>query len=106
MSIYQPQFDRGVYPSFKIQRPNQNFPEAFTIFAYRSNEEISDNDERKGHIPAITEHLMELGLKHHVVDVMLISEAEYLDDSIEYSPLHRLERCVSVATKLETLDLL
>lgn len=106
VSIYQPQFDRGVYPSFKIQRPNQNFPEAFTIFAYRSNEEISDNDERKGHIPAITEHLMELGLKHHVVDVMLISEAEYLDDSIEYSPLHRLERCVSVATKLETLDLL
>ncbi len=104
--IYQPQFDRGVFPSFKVQRPNQNFEEAFTIFAYRSNEEISDNDERKGHMPTITEHLMELGLKHHVVDVKLISEAEYIDDTIEYSPLHRLEPCASIHTKLENLGLL
>lgn len=105
-SFYPPQFDKGVYPSLRVQRPNKNFAEAFTIFAYRSNEEISDNDKRKVHVPTTTEHLMELSLKHHVVDVKLISEAEYLDDSIEYSPLHRLEPCASVFTKLETLDLL
>ena len=105
-SFYPPQFDKRVYPSLRVQRPNQNFAEAFTIFAYRSNEEISDNDKRKGHMPTVTEHLMELGLKHHVVNVKLISEAEYLDDSIEYSPLHRLEPCASVFTKLENLGLL
>ena len=105
-SFYPPQFDKRVFPSLRIQRPNQKFAEAFSIFAYRSNEEISDNDERKERLPTVTEHLMELGLKHHVVDVKLISEAEYLDDGIAYSPLHRLEPCASIFTKLETLDLL
>ena len=103
-TFYPPQFDKRVKPSLRIRRHNKNFDEVFSIFAYRSNEEFSENDKRKSHMVATTAHLMEMGFKHYVVDVKLISEKEILDATSEYSPLCRLEPCASIFTKLENID--
>lgn len=105
-TFYPPQFDYKVHPALRIRQHNKNFDEVFSIFAYRSNEEFSENDKRKSHMVATTAHLMEMGIKHYVVDVMLISEKEIEDKTIDYSPLCRLETCASVFTKLENLGLL
>lgn len=105
-TFYPPQYDPGVRPSLRIRQPNKNFDEVFSIFAYRSNEEFSEDDERKAGMVTATAHLMEMGMKHYVVDVKLISEKEIRDEKIDYSPLCRLDPCASVFTKLENLGLL
>ena len=105
-TFYPPQFDKRVQPSLRIRRQNIDFDEVFSIFAYRSNEEFAEDDERKSHMIATTAHLMEMGMKHYVVDVKLISEKEILDKTIDYSPLCRLEPCASIYTKLENLGLI
>ena len=105
-TFYPPQFDYRVHPALIIRQQNKNFDEMFSIFAYRSNEQFSEDDKRKSHMVATTAHLMEMGIKHYVVDVKLISEKEIRDEKIDYSPLCRLEPCASVFTKLEILGLL
>ena len=105
-TFYPPQFDKRVQPSLRIRRHNKNFDEVFSIFAYRSNEEFSEGDKRKSHMVATTAHLMEMGIRHYVVDMKLISEKEIRDETIDYSPLCRLKPCASTFTKLENLGLL
>lgn len=104
-TFHPPQFDKRVQPAIRIRRPGNNFDEVFSVFAYRSNEEFSENDERKSHMVATTAHLMEMGLKHYVVDVKLISEKEIVDKTNKYAPLYRLEPYAAMFTRLEKLDL-
>lgn len=103
--FYAPQFDRGVQPHIRIKRPSVNYDEALSIFACRSNEDFSNNDARKNNISAAEERLIELGIKHYIVDIKLISIREIDNDCAEYFPLHRLEQFGSIHTTLEQLGL-
>ena len=103
--LYPPNYYRSARPHIIMSRPNKAYDEAFIIFAYRSPKEEAENNIGKTDLDTSIGHLMDLGLKTYVLNVVLFSENELENEASEIIPLHRGETYISTFEKFDDIGL-
>ena len=93
--FYPPNYYRSARPHIIMSLPNKAYDEAFIIFTYRSLKEMAENRKAKLDLDKSIEHLMDFGFKTYVLNVVLFSEDELENKTIEIIPLHRGEEYIA-----------
>ena len=104
--FYPPNYYRSARPHIIMSRPNKAYDEAFIIFTYRSLKEMAENRKAKLDLDKSIEHLMDFGFKTYVLNVVLFSEDELENKTIEIIPLHRGEEYIATYERFEDLGLI
>lgn len=102
-SKFQTQYDPGIFPSFRMQRPNIAYEEAFCVFASPFPVVSSNDDSRKKKLIEIKSHIIELGLKVYTLDVQVIASEQDLSDEEKIIQVCRCEPYYIISKKFEHL---